>query len=390
MVQITEVVNARGLDFQNQRKVMHLRAQSLPFSEIAQRVRNLKGKKSCEDVVRRVHNKFSSKKGRVVYRYSRCGRKPWKITKAIGKYILQRLRQLRKKTVCTSVSLQAVLYKEKSVHISTAAIRKHLAKNGYHWLPRAQKRKYGAAARAARLAFATRISRMSDAALRQHVSLAMDGVVLTIAPPDPVDRQNYCLHGETHMWRTRTEAASPELSGGDPYADQVTLARALPLWGAISPAGFRAVIFHKNKKLSTQEWKDALKAGKLMTAIQELQPGRHSGARRLLCDNERFLMARDSREYYSKKNVQLLQIPARSPDLNPIESFWGWLRKQLRLRDLQDLRSGRPALGKTACKARVQALLRSRKAQDVAKAKFSNLRRVCKEVVQKKGAASRC
>ena len=38
---------------------------------------------------------------------------------------------------------------------------------------------------------------------------------------------------------------------------------------------------------------------------------------------------------------------------------------------------------------RVKAVLRSRKAQDMAKAKFAHFKKVCKEVVAKKGAASR-
>ena len=109
-----------------------------------------------------------------------------------------------------------------------------------------------------------------------------------------------------------------------------------------------------------------------------------------LCPSlQKFLDAKASKAIYAKKNVRLVHIPPRSPDLNPIESFWGWLRKQLRLRDLEDLRRGRPALGKMAFKARVRALLRSQRAQAVAKAKFAALSKVCREVVRKKGAASR-
>ena len=45
--------------------------------------------------------------------------------------------------------------------------------------------------------------------------------------------------------------------------------------------------------------------------------------------------------------------------------------------------------GKTAYKQRVRAVLRSKKAQEVARAKFRNFKKVCQEVVRKKGAASR-
>ena len=75
--------------------------------------------------------------------------------------------------------------------------------------------------------------------------------------------------------------------------------------------------------------------------------------------------------------------------MNPIESFWGWLRGRLRARDLDDLKRGRPSLGKTAYKRRVKALLRTKKAQAVAKAKFKAFQKVCLEVVRKRGAAAR-
>ena len=52
-------------------------------------------------------------------------------------------------------------------------------------------------------------------------------------------------------------------------------------------------------------------------------------------------------------------VPAKSPDLNPIEMFWGWVRRQLRLKDLEDTREKRPVLGNTAYKIRVKNLFKS-------------------------------
>ena len=61
----------------------------------------------------------------------------------------------------------------------------------------------------------------------------------------------------------------------------------------------------------------------------------------------------------------------------------------MRRRDLKDLRLQKPALNKIQYKQRVKEVLRTVKAQNVAKAKFRNLKKVCKEVVKKKGAMSR-
>ena len=109
----------------------------------------------------------------------------------------------------------------------------------------------------------------------------------------------------------------------------------------------------------------------------------------MLFDNESFLSAKLIRPLYKAKHIRLMHIPARSPDLNPIESVWGWLRRELRRRDLEDLRRKKPALNKAQYTQRVKEVLRTVKTQNVAKAKFPNLKKVCREVVLKKGAMSR-
>ena len=48
----------------------------------------------------------------------------------------------------------------------------------------------------------------------------------------------------------------------------------------------------------------------------------------------------------------------------------------------------RPALGKTAWTIRLRRLLKTQKAQTVAKRKFQNFKKVCKAVYQRKGAHS--
>ena len=47
------------------------------------------------------------------------------------------------------------------------------------------------------------------------------------------------------------------------------------------------------------------------------------------------------------------------------------------------------SLNKTQYKQRIKEVLRTVKAQNVAKAKFRNFKTVCQEVVKKKGAMSR-
>ena len=91
---------------------------------------------------------------------------------------------------------------------------------------------------------------------------------------------------------------------------------------------------------------------------------------------------------YAVKNVVLWAVPSKSPDLNPIEMFWGWVRRQLRVKDLDDMRQKRAPLGKAANTLRIKILFRSRKAQRVAQQCAKKLRSACQRVIKNKGAAA--
>ena len=108
----------------------------------------------------------------------------------------------------------------------------------------------------------------------------------------------------------------------------------------------------------------------------------------VLCDGEKFLRAQLSMRAYRRRNIVLWDCPPKSPDMNPIELFWGWLRKKLMRIDMSDLAKKRAPLGKTAYIARIKTVMRSAKAQQVAKSFANRLRSACKEIVQRKGAAA--
>ena len=203
------------------------------------------------------------------------------------------------------------------------------------------------------------------------------------------DRFNYCWGAFNNMWRKKSEGNWEPLAGKDDYQKQVPLKRALPIWGGISEDGFEPVLWHPTKKTNNQEWSAAVREGKLSTALRKLNPRQRSGSWTVLCDGESFLRHTSCMKAYAIKRIELWQVPASSPDLNPIEMFWGWVMRQLRLKDLADLRMKRPPLGKTAYIQRVKTLFRSAKAQGVAKNLARRFRKTCKEVLEKKGGAAR-
>ena len=107
----------------------------------------------------------------------------------------------------------------------------------------------------------------------------------------------------------------------------------------------------------------------------------------VLCGNEHFLTSTACQRAHERAKVFLWHVPAHSPDLNPVEKYWRWIRKKLRAMDLADALAKRPVLGKTAYRARVRRVIKSAKSQTVAGNYAKGLRATCKRVVAAKGAA---
>ena len=338
--------------------------------------------------MRQVCLRFDKKKKRCRFKFANCGRKRWVMTEPVQKFVIRHLLKIRKQTVCTSKTLQAAVARDLKVTVSDSAIRKLLKLKGYKWRPRAQKRKYSAKEMKVRKQFVDKVLRMTKAQLDEWFSFSMDGIILTRAPTDPIDRANYCRQGDTHMYRKAGERAMADLAGAEAYSGQVPMDRVVPLWGGIALGGAQCVLFHEKRKLKAVDWAKCVRSGKLSDAVKSLKPVRKRRPWRVLCDNEKFLKAKVSLEAYKAKGLKMEFVPPRSPDLNPIERFWSWLRRALRKRDLEDLMQKRPLLGRTAFKARVRAIIRSQKAREVAKNYVRGFRKVCQTVSKKKGAHS--
>ena len=273
--------------------------------------------------------------------------------------------------------------------MNASGIRKLLLKKGYKWLPRSQKRMYSLEERRTRKAFARKVLRLTVAELRRQLAMSLDGVILTMPPKDATDRYNYCRFGEGHMWRKPCESNNPELAGDDPYGKQAPLARCIPMWGGIGAGGTGIVSFHENKKLTVEEWLKALRAGSFKKAILSTSPVSKRGPWTVLCDNEGFLHNKDAKALYRKGRIIMWHVPPKSPDLNPVEKFWAFLRKHLRAMDLKDAMADRPVLGKTAYRERVRRVMKSTKASRIAGRTLLSLRKSCLELIKKKGSATK-
>ena len=112
--------------------------------------------------------------------------------------------------------------------------------------------------------------------------------------------------------------------------------------------------------------------------MRKLNPSNKARPWRVLCDGESFLHSKDARAACQRHSISLWKIPPRSPDLNPVEKFWSWLRRELRRRDLQDYRQKKACLTKAQYIARVRQALGTEKAQQVAMRIASCLRKTRK------------
>ena len=85
--------------------------------------------------------------------------------------------------------------------------------------------------------------------------------------------------------------------------------------------------------------------------------------------------------------VQVRVLPPYSPDLNPIEKYWSWLRRHLQKMDLEDLTKRKKVPSKTEYKARVRSVMQTNKSQEVAENIMQNFRKHCEKVKNAGGAA---
>ena len=192
MAVIVERVSKQSLDSRNQRKAYVLRTvHKRSYESIAQVVVNREGEHPSWGTVRNICEAFSTAKGRRPYQYHKCGRKAWKLTRDVQRFVLRTLLAQRVKEVVTSSSLADAVARDKGVIIEAPSIRKFLQRRGYRWLPRSQKRKYTEDDRVRRMPFARSVLRLSEDALRFKLAMTLDGVVLSMPPASGVDRFNY-------------------------------------------------------------------------------------------------------------------------------------------------------------------------------------------------------
>ena len=130
----------------------------------------------------------------------------------------------------------------------------------------------------------------------------------------------------------RGEKMDPALHTYNRYG--VQLGEKVPLWGCFTGAGeFTLRLWTPSPKMSKAAW------AKLMPSLRRAaMPSQVVSQKRsnVWHDNETFL---NQPSEHKKHGMTSLKFPPNSGDLNPIETVWARLRRDLAVREMADLQS---------------------------------------------------
>ena len=198
---------------------------------------------------------------------------------------------------------------------------------GYHWRPVSKRGKLSEAQLAARKSFVDAHVNKPASWWRQSFGLVLDGVTLTKAPAPMNAREKHAAQAIKHMWVRRGESLDNELHTYNRYG--VQLGDKVPLWGGFTGSGlFTLKLWTPKPKLDTPTWPHHI--GK---SVKRAASGRY-----VWHDNEAFLK---QPSVYADNGLTMKCFPPSSGGLNPIETVWAWLRRELAKREMADLDEGR-------------------------------------------------
>lgn len=327
------------------------------WKDIRKVVKNLQGKRpdsehAVKNAVHRVSN--AGPKGVLTTNYANSGRRygpdggKYMLTEQQTKQVVEFVKQWRHKRFCTCKYIK----QELKLEVAPRTIARALNRNKYHWRPVAKKSPLTEKQLVKRKEFVDKYLLKDAEWWQQNMHLVFDGVTLTKAPKNLDLRQKHASQHIRHMWMRDGERMDPKLHTYNRYG--VQLGTKVPLWGGFTGDGqFSMKLWTPRPKCTMDEWAEYIPHLKRAAGTH-----RRSGSWKKLKiwhDNEKFLKQPTK---YKKAGLVSMLFPPNSGDLNPIETVWAELRKDLAKKEFEDMRTGK-IISVAGFKKRVAQLLTS-------------------------------
>ena len=265
--------------------------------------------------------------------YSRCGRRR-ELTRKQELEIVAFVKKWRNKRFCTCAYIKRYL----KLSVGKRTIARTLGRHGFHWKAVPRKTPLSERDLETRKTFVDKYRDKTASWWEANMNLALDGVTLTKAPKNFSKRQMHAVQSIGHLWLRKGESMDKDVHTFNRYG--VQLGVKVPLWGGFSGGGkFVLRIWSPHPKMTKEEWKAHIP--QLKQAIDNAEAmgsERQTKKAKVWQDNERFLKAP---EEYRRYGLELVNFPTNSGDLNPIETVWAELRRELAKREMEDLDQGK-------------------------------------------------
>ena len=256
--------------------------------------------------------------------YKNCGRKQ-SLTVEQQQEVIKFMKTWRQKRFCTCQYIAQSL----KLKVDRKTIANVLRRHGFRWQQLPKIRGLTPAELDKRKAFVNEFGGKSPGWWQDNMQLILDGVTLTKAPKPLTARQRHMAQGIKAMWLASGEQHDNAMHTYNRYG--VQLGQKVPLWGGFTGEGkFTLRQWTPRPKMTKQDWVQILPH-----VSRAAHSNRHTrpGCAKVWQDSERFLCQPDE---YKVHGLQIQRFPPNSGDLNPIETVWAWLRRDLAKREQSD------------------------------------------------------
>ena len=258
--------------------------------------------------------------------YANCGRRKT-LTEEQERGIVAFVKEWRSKFFCTCHYIR----NELGLQVTPRTINNVLNNAGYYWkaVPRIQGLSREQLAK--RKVFVDDHLAYPPSWWEGHLNCVLDGVTLTMPPKTLSGKQKHAAQRITCNWQLPGERLHNDFHTFNRYG--VQLGTKVALWGGFTGNGnFTLRLWTPKPKMTAAEW--AALVPSVRAAVDEAYGGDVPARPWVWHDNERFLLCPDT---YRQHGMSLHRFPPCSGDLNPIETVWAWLRKDLAKREQADL-----------------------------------------------------